>query len=338
MADSSIGFPQEDALQHLLSVLQVEDTQFETKLQSLQNLLRRIKPNESANILRIKFKAVVRARDEAILRQALEEHATQAEIPEQVKETLNRVLDLLGEASQSSGSYSATLEQAIRELESAKNMVEIRRLSQHLIDQGTEMVAASNRFRDGRGEIASAVNQYQDRIRELEAEVEERTREAQEDNLTGSKNRRAFEIEAEKAIAQARANGSSICLLLLDLDHFKQINDTYGHQVGDDVLVNFAKLVRARIRREDALFRLGGDEFSVLFCHLTLDQAAESAHRIHQYVSKNPYVYKDLKFNLSISGGLTELDDGESMESWFKRTDELLYRAKRGGRNRIIWS
>lgn len=152
------------------------------------------------------------------------------------------------------------------------------------------------------------------------------------DPLTGVGNRRAFSQRVSELIAAGQRRSAPAALLLLDLDHFKQLNDTLGHAQGDKVLSGFAELIQGRIRLTDGLYRYGGDEFVLLLSDTLQPDALRFADQLRQQVmDKSPR----LGSPFTISVGVAQLQEADTEASWLKRADQALYLAKSGGRNRI---
>jgi diguanylate cyclase (GGDEF)-like protein len=159
------------------------------------------------------------------------------------------------------------------------------------------------------------------------------------DALTGLSNRREFDDQLRQALSHARRSQSPLSLLLLDLDHFKQINDRYGHLVGDRCLAHVAARLRETCRRgSDVLARIGGEEFAVLMPGASLAEAGEQACRIRARIEGRPLdAEADEPIGLTASIGVTALapDSDDDAEALLRRADDALYRAKRAGRNRV---
>ncbi|SDG69087.1 diguanylate cyclase (GGDEF) domain-containing protein [Pseudomonas benzenivorans] len=154
-----------------------------------------------------------------------------------------------------------------------------------------------------------------------------------QDPLTGARNRRAMNEELKIAVASHRRHGNSHAVLVMDLDHFKRINDTFGHQAGDQVLVAFVELIKRSSRQEDRLFRFGGEEFLLLLPNTDKPGLRAAAAHLQRQVAQ------DLQgpggpVTMSVGGAI--LRRGEHWESWLQRADQRLYRAKSAGRNRSI--
>lgn len=152
------------------------------------------------------------------------------------------------------------------------------------------------------------------------------------DALTGAENRRALETALEIAIVGFRRDGRSVALALIDLDHFKRVNDRFGHDVGDVVLQDFVRLVQASVRRTDRLYRYGGEEF-VLLMPATDELGLELAMSHLRAQIRQGLMVRGEPITVSIGGAI--LRPGESRDAWFGRADEALYRAKDSGRNRL---
>lgn len=179
----------------------------------------------------------------------------------------------------------------------------------------------------------------------LEQIVEERTAELKEanetisrlaatDELTNLSNRRFFNNSLASIISASRRHDCPLSMIIIDLDHFKVVNDTYGHSEGDQVLKSFAGLLREMIRAEDVAARWGGEEFIIVLPHTSCDDAAALAERVRSAFEHHADGTSQIE--LSASFGVVQLRDGESADALIRRADAALYRAKREGRNRVI--
>ncbi|CAI8908890.1 MULTISPECIES: GGDEF domain-containing protein [Pseudomonas] len=170
--------------------------------------------------------------------------------------------------------------------------------------------------------------------KQLETELQ---RLATTDALTRSSNRRHFFEGAEQEFEQARQQGTPLSFLMLDIDDFKVINDTYGHQEGDNVLQRIADSGRAALRRGDLFGRIGGEEFAAVFPGCTPEMALQVAERVQREIQGLSFNHDGHTFGITVSQGLTSLTaEDASLESLFARADAAMYEAKRQGKNRII--
>ena len=157
------------------------------------------------------------------------------------------------------------------------------------------------------------------------------------DMLTGLYNRRKLEEVCTAALTHARVHNRPSALLLIDLDHLKQMNDTFGHPAGDALLNTVVKTIRSQLRDQDILGRLGGDEFVVVLPATPEDAAKTFADQIRQSVQCQPFLWEDQEMAMSISVGVAALSDADcNWQDWLKRADNNLYQAKKGGRNQIV--
>lgn len=155
---------------------------------------------------------------------------------------------------------------------------------------------------------------------------------ANHDHLTGAWSRRAFFQIGERELLRASRTGRSLSLLLVDMDNFKPVNDTHGHDMGDKVLVNFVAHVAQELRAIDSLSRLGGDEFAVLLPETDLPGATVLANRVQTRVM----MAREQMVGVTLSIGVATLRENESLKSLIKRADVALYAAKDAGRNRVV--
>ncbi len=172
---------------------------------------------------------------------------------------------------------------------------------------------------------------------EQQAEELDRTRrEAHTDALSGVANRKAFDDRLRLMLAYHRRDGVPFVLMLSDLDHFKWINDTYGHQAGDRVIKQLGALLVQLVREGDFVARLGGDEFAVLLPHCDLDSAMDVASRLCSEATRTNFGVATTEATaITVSAGLAIVQPGDTGESLFERADAALYASKNGGRNQF---
>lgn len=170
--------------------------------------------------------------------------------------------------------------------------------------------------------------------KQMESELQ---RLATTDVLTQSSNRRHFFDCANREFELARQQGTPLAFLLLDIDDFKLINDTYGHQEGDNVLQRIAESGRGALRRGDVFGRIGGEEFAAVFPGCAPDMAMQVAERLQREIQRLSFNHEGQAFGITVSQGLTSLTaEDENIDALFARADAGMYEAKRQGKNRII--
>lgn len=156
---------------------------------------------------------------------------------------------------------------------------------------------------------------------------------AMRDQLTGISNRHMFSELYEKELAMLKRYNGRLSLVMIDLDHFKSINDTYGHNIGDSVLREFAQVVSHQVREADILARWGGEEFVLLLRETMCDQAYVVCEKIRQRIESHMFAEVG---NITCSIGMSEIDATDTLESGIERADRALYEAKRSGRNQTV--
>lgn len=169
-------------------------------------------------------------------------------------------------------------------------------------------------------------------IRVISEQQQTLKRQAVTDPLTGLLNRTLLPDTLAQTHAQSRRTGTPVTLVTLDIDFFKAINDSFGHDVGDRVIQEISQLVLSRIRLADRAFRLGGEEFLVLLHGTSAPEARQVAEELRGAIAQLQSIPN---YPVTVSAGIAELQPSESWQAWMKRSDESLYRAKQSGRNRV---
>lgn len=172
---------------------------------------------------------------------------------------------------------------------------------------------------------------------ELEKNVEAFHKLSIIDNLTNIYNRRYFFDMSENLISIAKREQKKVSLIMLDIDYFKKINDTYGHQIGDFILIQLVKEIKSALRESDIFARIGGEEFTILLSDTSLEGASIIAEKIRLIIEEKTFEYNNTSINITISIGISELNkENISIADLYKESDKKLYEAKRSGRNRVV--
>jgi diguanylate cyclase len=247
-----------------------------------------------------------------------------------VQETLGEVLGLVDTARADATHYGAALSNVSGQLVSDVSPLAV--LLERLIGEAREMARRSER-------LGHRLKQSVRTIKTLEHTLDDVRREAMTDGLTGIANRRAFDTALREAAAEAMNSGDDLSILIIDIDHFKTFNDTWGHQTGDAVLKTIASTLVQTIRGQDTAARYGGEEFAVIFPATSLEAAVAVGNNIRRSCEKRQLVTHDTEEPISaitVSIGAACYDPGEALSNWIQRADAGLYRAKQGGRNRVM--
>lgn len=162
---------------------------------------------------------------------------------------------------------------------------------------------------------------------------------AKKDHLTGAMNRKSFDEAIKKQMSLFKLSKNPVTLMSLDIDHFKKINDAYGHDMGDHILKEFVKILQDAFSIESqSVCRVGGEEFIVILPNFKSSHAEEKANQLMNKIRKEVFVKDDFRIQFTVSVGIAEIIDGESVEQWIKRADVALYQSKKTGRNKCTIS
>ena len=225
------------------------------------------------------------------------------------------------------GDYAATIEQAA----SVEGLYEL--VQQMLHDNRavqSEVAGASTRLQSGHVEASRTAS----RVLELEGELSRLSEEASTDALTQVANRRGLAQAFEAETARHAREGGTLAVALIDIDHFKKLNDSFGHNVGDEALKLLVARVRAALRPIDHVARFGGEEFVLLLPSTELAEAQRALTRLQRDLTASLFLHEGREVFVTFSGGVTAWRHGEALDAAIERADEALYEAKRNGRNR----
>ncbi|HJL15027.1 MAG TPA: GGDEF domain-containing protein [Sandaracinaceae bacterium LLY-WYZ-13_1] len=250
-----------------------------------------------------------------------------------IKRCVAEIIETLGQLAEDEADHGAQLGAIRARLETAEEIGDLEQLREALLAQVGTLVEAATSREGAVREALGAAQQSQQRARELEAALTDAEAQARTDALTGLGNRRAL----SDAVADAASRPGDTGVILLDLDHFKAINDRWGHAVGDGVLRHLARLLRGELRGDDQAFRVGGEEIVVLLPDGTWQGTRATAERLRARLERTPVpVGGDLRVAATMSVGLSLWAAGADFEAVLEEADQALYRAKRAGRNRVV--
>lgn len=222
---------------------------------------------------------------------------------------------------------------ALSEMEAAVeagNLDNIKRVCSQTVLQIKDVVAVQ-RERDQK-----QLEELSGQLRTMKEELLETQSEMQRDALTGVLNRGAFDDTFHQTVDIANASAMELTLYMMDLDHFKKVNDTYGHQGGDLVLKEVGKqLIRCFPRKDDMVFRYGGEEFAILCRNTGTDDAFMLAERVRKQISALTIEFDSVDYHQTVSVGWAVISPQETAETFLKRADDALYMAKKNGRDRV---
>lgn len=228
--------------------------------------------------------------------------------------------------------YNQNLQRQSDTLSSETDIAKVKKLIGNLVNDTSRMIDENHKLQDKLHESSEEITQMRQDMQLLKQE-------AMTDSLTGMPNRKAFDLEMKTAAGDAIEKGKPVSLIMIDIDHFKVFNDTFGHQVGDQVLRLVAKTLMEGLRPSDFLARYGGEEFAIVLSGTKMRDAEKLADRLRQRIADKDIINqsKNEKLGrLSISLGVSELHPGEPLDDLIDRSDRALYKAKASGRNAVV--
>ncbi|MDP2408798.1 MAG: GGDEF domain-containing protein [Pseudolabrys sp.] len=249
-----------------------------------------------------------------------------------VKGEIEQVMAMIDAAAGSASSYTESLAGMSEKLVQSKDRDGLRAIVESLV-QTTKEMEVSNKALEER---LSASKQE---INALQEDLETVRTESLTDPLTQLANRKFFDTTLEQAIAEARANNEPLSLMLTDIDHFKNFNDSFGHLTGDQVLRLVALSLKQNVKGQDTAARYGGEEFAVILPNTVLRSAITVADHVRRAVMTKELMKRSTGEHLgrvTISIGVATLHKSDTVQSLIERTDNCLYAAKRHGRNRVM--
>lgn len=253
-----------------------------------------------------------------------------------IKNMMATFIDRMSEMSHSTGEYHDKIESYAAEISKTEDINQLNRILGNLMKDTRGMQLDMIRSRDELEQAHKQVKEAEEKISQLEAELDQVSELVHEDHLTGTLNRRGMEEAFGREMSRADRLNSPMCVSLLDIDHFKRLNDTYGHDAGDDALVHLVRVTKEALRPSDVIARFGGEEFVIILPDTGMDEAVKVMTRVQRHLTKNFFMHDNQRLLITFSAGVALRGAGEGAESMISRADRALYQAKEAGRNRVV--
>ncbi|MEW6314375.1 MAG: GGDEF domain-containing protein [Pseudomonadota bacterium] len=255
-----------------------------------------------------------------------------------LKNMISVFVERLGEVSTATGAYHDKIGDYMEKITQTEDIPTLNRLLEGLMADTKGIQVDMLRSRDEMDVARKQAEEAEQRIIRLEKELEEVSGKVREDQLTGMLNRRGLEESMQREVARAERQKKSLCVAVLDLDNFKRLNDTYGHQAGDEALQHLSAVLKATMRPTDVVARYGGEEFVILLPETPLEEAGKVITRLQRELTKRFFLHDNEKLLITFSAGVAAYASGESQESVIQRADQAMYQAKKQGKNRVVLS
>ena len=272
---------------------------------------------------------------EVIFKQSQLKHSLM-EAKEALKTMLAGFIDHLAEFADSTSDYHDKIELCVEKIGKADDIAQLEDVLAEVIRETRIIQLNAQRSRDDLRTTRTRVEEAERRVNELQAELDKASALVRHDQLTGTLNRRGLEEAFEHEFARAQRRRSPLCVGLLDIDNFKKLNDTLGHDAGDAALIHLATVIRETLRPQDTLARFGGEEFVIILPDTPLDNAVTAFVRLQRELTRRFFLHDNEKLLITFSAGVTDLRAGDNQSSITKRADEAMYTAKKSGKNRVV--
>ena len=272
---------------------------------------------------------------EVIFKQSQLKHSL-TEAKEALKQMLAGFVDHLAEFADSTSDYHDKIEICVEKISKAEDISQLEDVLSEVIKETRIIQLNAQRSRDELRASRQRVNEADKRINELQGELDKASRMVRHDQLTGVFNRKGLEETFENEVARSQRRKSPLCVAMLDVDNFKKLNDSLGHDAGDAALIHLVTVIRETLRPQDTLARFGGEEFLIILPETPLEDAKKVIVRLQRELTKRFFLHENEKVLITFSAGLTDYRAGDTQASITKRADEAMYVAKKTGKNRVV--
>ena len=267
---------------------------------------------------------------QGMLKQSLSEAKTT------LKSLMATFIDRLGEITESTGDYHQKIEGYSKKIGKSNNLTELSHLLEDIMQDTRVIQASALRSHEELVGTRKQVQEAEAKIRKLELELAQISELVHQDQLTGALNRHGLDEAFEREATRADRSHTPVCIALLDIDNFKRLNDTMGHQAGDQALVHLSQVIKEALRPSDAVARYGGEEFIIVLPGIGLEEATATVERLQRELTKKFFLHANDRVLITFSAGVALRSPQEPQEDVIGRADRAMYKAKHTGKNRVI--
>ncbi len=255
-----------------------------------------------------------------------------------LKSLMTTFIDRLGNLTESTGEYHQKIEGYTQKISKADNLTQLGHILEDVMRDTRVIQASALRSHEELLTTKKQADEAEVRIKELEQELEQVSELIREDQLTGALNRRGLDETVDREIKRADRNNAPLSVALLDIDNFKKLNDSLGHQAGDRALTHLTKVIKETLRPADAVGRYGGEEFLIILPDTDLTSAVEAIQRLQRDLTKKFFLHNNERILVTFSAGVALRGENEDQEDLVGRVDKAMYQAKQTGKNRVVAS
>ena len=260
------------------------------------------------------------------------------EAREALKQMLAGFVDHLAEFADSTSEYHDKIENCADKISKAEDITQLEDVLAEVISETRIIQINAQRSRDDLRATKQRVEEADKRINKLEEDLDKASLLVRHDQLTGALNRRGLEETFDNEVARAQRRKSPLCVAMLDIDNFKKLNDSFGHDAGDAALIHLVTVIRETLRPQDTIARFGGEEFIILLPDTPHLDAEKAIVRLQRELTRRFFLHDNEKVLITFSGGITEYRLDDTQASVTKRADSAMYAAKKAGKNRVVVS
>ncbi len=271
---------------------------------------------------------------DVIFKQSMVKHGLR-EATATLKATMTTFVSRMSDAVAANDEYQGKIASHIERISNTEDVLELNRILETLLDETRAAQSDTRRAHEQLILERDTALQAEDRIKQLEIELAQMSALVREDPMTRSLNRRGLNDEFAREASRADRYDTPFSIAVLDVDNFKALNDTRGHQTGDEALIHLVKVAKEELRLTDHIARLGGEEFLVILPNTLLDEAAKIIIRLQRSLTKKYFLDNNERVLITFSAGVAERTPGESQEASIARADAAMYQAKQSGKNRV---
>ena len=253
-----------------------------------------------------------------------------------LKSMLTGFVGHLASFTESTGSYHDKIVNLSEKISQASNITQLEGVIAEVMAETRSIRTTTQQTRDELQATRERVEEAEKRVSSLEEELARASELVRHDQLTGALNRRGLEEVFDKEINRAQRRQTPLCITVIDIDNFKKLNDSLGHQTGDAALIHLVETIKEELRPQDTVARFGGEEFVILLPESDLENSRQVIVRVQRALTKKYFLHDQQRVLITFSAGVTELTPDDSRDAAIKRADALMYQAKNSGKNKVL--